>query len=91
MSSLPSTVAAQPTAEVVPITKMITDTFTKDPVFAINAVVAGLAILYYLICQFNLKTRWGSVPCRLMSRSLTTRNSRQSDGCAKDDESREKG
>lgn len=50
MSSLPSSVAAQPTAEVVPITKMFTDTFTKDPVFLVNAVIAGLAILYYLIC-----------------------------------------
>lgn len=48
--------AAQPTAEVVPITQMITNTFTKDPMFMINALIAGLFIGYYLICKSASRT-----------------------------------
>lgn len=51
MASTASTMAAQPTAEVVPITTMILNTLVKDKAFLFNAIIAGLLIGYYLICK----------------------------------------
>jgi fructose-specific phosphotransferase system IIC component len=51
MSNIPPSMAAQPTAEVVPITTMILNTLVKDKAFFFNAIIAGLLIGYYLICE----------------------------------------
>ena len=54
MSSPPATtprIPVIPSPEVEPISEILSDAFLKDPKFLLTALVGGLAIFLYLLCE----------------------------------------
>jgi hypothetical protein len=54
MSSPPATTPQSPvipSPEVEPISELLSDAFLKDPKFLVTALVGGLAIFLYLLCE----------------------------------------